>query len=132
MACPRGVRSLPPRRQVRLLAATATAAQTQGVLEENNKTLETEKEFYFNKLQYLEEIITKNGLDKHDFGAALLDVMYAAEGDTIMINENSVEIATADGGRKKMTITAPVPAGEAEALIEDQPMEEQPLMDEDN
>ena len=71
-------------------------------------------------------------MDKHDFGAALLDVMYAAEGDTIMINDNSVEIATADGGRKKMMITAPVPAGEAEALIEDQPMEEQPLMDEDN
>ena len=106
--------------------------QQLGVLEENNKTLEKEREFYFNKLQYLEEIITKNGLDKHDFGAALLDVMYAAEGDTIMINDNSVEIATADGGRKKMMITAPVPVGEAEALIEDQPMEEQPLMDEDN
>jgi|TARA_B110000503_G_C7018896_1_gene358867 hypothetical protein len=61
--------------------------------------------------------------------------MYAAEGDTIMIdNGGSVEIVTADGGRKKMTITAPVPpaTGEAQALIEDQPMEEQPLMDEDN
>ena len=117
-------------------AAELAAAQQQlGVLEENNKTLETEREFYFNKLQYLEEIITKNGLDKHDFGAALLDVMYAAEDDTIMIdNGGSVEIVTADGGRKKMTITAPVPpaTGEAQALIEDQPMEEQPLMDEDN
>ena len=99
-------------------------------MEENNKTLETEREFYFNKLQYLEEIITKNGLDKHDFGAALLDVMYAAEGDTIMIGDvGSVEIVTADGSRKKMTITNP---GDGQALIEDQPMEEQPLMDEDN
>jgi hypothetical protein len=67
--------------------------------------LETEREFYFNKLQYLEEIITKNGLDKQDFGQALLDVMYAAEGDTIMIDaQGSVEIVTADGGRKKITI----------------------------
>jgi RP/EB family microtubule-associated protein len=75
------------------------------VLVENNKTLETEREFYFNKLQYLEEIITKNGLDKQDFGQALLDVMYAAEGDTIMIDaQGSVEIVTADGGRKKITI----------------------------
>jgi microtubule-associated protein, RP/EB family len=78
------------------------------VLEENNKTLETEREFYFNKLQYLEEIITKNGLDKHDFGAALLDVMYAAEGDTIMIDaQGSVEIVTADGARKKLAISSP-------------------------
>jgi hypothetical protein len=106
------------------------------VLEENNKTLETEREFYFNKLQYLEEIITKNGLDKHDFGAALLDVMYAAEGDNIMIDTTGdVEIVTADGGRKKMAISAlPSPGAQvdAQALIEDQPMEEQPLMDEDN
>jgi hypothetical protein len=81
--------------------------QQAAVLEENNKTLETEREFYFNKLQYLEEIITKNGLDKRDFGAALLDVMYAAEGDTIMIDATgSVEIVTADGARKKMTIAS--------------------------
>lgn len=112
-------------------AAEVQALQQQlGVLEENNKTLETEREFYFNKLQYLEEIITKNGLDKQDFGAALLDVMYAAEGDSIMIDTGgSVEIVTADGGRKKMTIVNPA---DAQALIEDAPMEEQPLMDEDN
>jgi hypothetical protein len=87
----------------------ASALQQQiAVLEDNNKTLETEREFYFNKLQYLEEIITKNGLDKHDFGAALLDVMYAAEGDTIMIDaEGSVEIVTADGARKKLKISKP-------------------------
>lgn len=99
------------------------------VLEENNKTLETEREFYFNKLQYLEEIITKNGLDKADFGQALLDVMYAAEGDTIMIDaQGSVEIVTADGGRKKINIAN----AEANAMMEDQPMEEQPLVDDDN
>lgn len=100
------------------------------VLEENNKTLETEREFYFNKLQYLEEIITKNGLEKHDFGQALLDVMYAAEGDTIMIDEaGSVEIVTADGGRKKITITNAA----AQGLMDDQPMEEeQPLADDEN
>lgn len=58
--------------------------------------------------------------------------MYAAEGDSIMIdNEGSVEIVTADGGRKKMTISNPAEAN-TQALIEDAPMEEQPLMDEDN
>ena len=103
--------------------------QQAAVLEENNKTLETEREFYFNKLQYLEEIITKNGLDKRDFGAALLDVMYAAEGDTILIDATgSVEIVTADGARKKMTIAS----ADQEALMEDQPMEEQPLVDDDD
>ena len=55
--------------------------------------------------------------------------MYAAEGDTIMIDaQGSVEIVTADGGRKKITITNEA----ANALIEDQPMEEQPLVDDDN
>lgn len=98
------------------------------VLEENNRTLETEREFYFNKLQYLEEIITKNALEKHDYGLALLDVMYAAEGDTIMIDaQGSVEIVTADGGRKKFTIANTA----QQALIEEQPLEEQPLVDDD-
>ena len=55
--------------------------------------------------------------------------MYAAEGDTIMIDvQGSVEIVTADGGRKKITITNEA----ANALIEDQPMEEQPLVEDDN
>jgi hypothetical protein len=80
-------------------------------------------------LQYLEEIITKNGLDKHDFGAALLDVMYAAEGDSIMIDaQGQVEIVTADGARKKLAITNP----DARNLIEDQPLEEQPLVENDD
>ena len=52
--------------------------------------------------------------------------MYAAEGDSILIDEQgSVEIVTADGGRKKITIRN----AEANALIEDQIMEEQPLVD---
>jgi sRNA-binding carbon storage regulator CsrA len=51
-----------------------------------------------------------------DFGQALLDVMYAAEGDTIMIDaQGSVEIVTADGGRKKITINN----ADSNALIED-------------
>ena len=55
--------------------------------------------------------------------------MYAAEGDTIMIGDGSVEIVGTDGTRKQLPITSP---GSGQALIEDQPMEEQPLMDEDN
>lgn len=99
-------------------------------MEENNKTLETEREFYFNKLQYIEEIITKNGLDRYEHGKALLDVMYAAEEDTVMVgNEGQVEIVASDGQRK----TYDLKASEAAALTEDQPMqEEQPLADEDD
>lgn len=45
--------------------------------------------------------------------------MYAAEGDEILIEASgSIEIITADGGRKKMPVTNPV-SGEAQALIED-------------
>lgn len=72
----------------------------------------------------MEEILTKNGLDKFDYGKVLLDVMYAAEDDQIIIDgTGAVEVITADGARKKTVLNAG-----NDAAMED----EQPMVDDDN
>lgn len=49
----------------------------------NNDTLEKEREFYFMKLQYIEQIIKLNGFEEGPLGGGVLNVMYAGEDDQI-------------------------------------------------
>lgn len=43
--------------------------------------LEKEREFYFNKLQFIESAIKLNELDDNAIGAGILNILYAGEGD---------------------------------------------------
>ena len=53
----------------------------------NNEVLEKEREFYFMKLQYIEQIIKLNGLEDGLLGGGVLNVMYAGEDDKVEVNE---------------------------------------------
>ena len=43
--------------------------------------LEKEREFYFMKLQFIEQAIKLNGLEENGVGAGVLNIMYAGEED---------------------------------------------------
>ena len=45
--------------------------------------LEREREFYFNKLQFIEQAMKVNGLDEHPIAGAVLNIMYAGEEDQV-------------------------------------------------
>ena len=63
----------------------------------------------------------------------LLDVMYAAEDDNIMIGaDGSIEITGADGTTKKMEVSKGQQPEAGADLTEDAQMDEQPLDDDEN
>ena len=67
-------------------------------MQENNQVLEKEREFYFMKLQYIEQALKLNGLDENTIGAAVLNIMYAGEDDLVSVNEETGDIElTAEG-----------------------------------
>jgi hypothetical protein len=61
-------------------------------LQENNNVLEKEREFYFMKLQYIEQCIKLNGLDENVLGNGVLQIMYAGEEDQVAVNEETGDI----------------------------------------
>lgn len=50
-------------------------------MQENNQVLEKEREFYFMKLQYIEQALKLNGLEENAVGSGVLNIMYAGEED---------------------------------------------------
>ena len=54
--------------------------------------LEKEREFYFMKLQYIEQAIKLNGLEENLIGAGVLNIMYAGEEDEVAVNDATGDI----------------------------------------
>ena len=61
-------------------------------LQENNNVLEKEREFYFMKLQYIEQALKLNGLEESVIGNGVLNIMYAGEDDQVAVNEETGDI----------------------------------------
>ena len=68
-------------------------------LSSNNQLLDKEREFYFGKLRLIEEIITKNGLNKSVVGESVLKVLYAGEDEQMDI-DGSGNIVIRTGGQE--------------------------------
>ena len=48
-------------------------------LEQNNGILDREREFYFNKLQQVEQALKNSGLEQSSIGEGLLAILYASD-----------------------------------------------------
>ena len=51
----------------------------------NNEVLEKERALYFGKLQQMEEVIQKKGIELSTLGQGLLEILYAGDDDKVEI-----------------------------------------------
>jgi len=73
-------------------------------LQENNNVLEKEREFYFMKLQYIEQALKLNGMEEDAIGSAMLNIMYAGEDDQVNVNEETGNIELVAEGESEPKI----------------------------
>lgn len=71
-------------------ASTAEVKELQSKVTElklNNDTLDREREFYFGKLRDIEEMLQKRGLEQDPIASDILKVLYAAEEESVTVDE---------------------------------------------
>ena len=74
-------------------------------LESENKVLESERMFYFDKLQMVEEVILQNKLEESGLGKAIVAILYAEESEKVdLLPEGQVSIKAADGATKTFVV----------------------------
>lgn len=100
-------------------------------MKDNNTVLEKEREFYFNKLQQIEQALKLNNYDDTPIGTGLLNIMYAGEGDQVEVDEGGALIIVQEDGKQnvydlKQAAAATEPAGE-QNLLEANPGYEMPI-----
>ena len=66
-------------------------------MKDNNAVLEKEREFYFNKLQQIEQALKLNNYDDTPIGTGLLNIMYAGEEDEVQVDDNGALIIVQEG-----------------------------------
>ena len=77
----------------RLGGGGASAAESKALKEQvnelklNNDTLDREREFYFGKLQDIENMLQKRGLEADPLGAEVLKILYASEEEKVTVDE---------------------------------------------
>jgi hypothetical protein len=59
--------------------------------------LDKEREFYFQKLRLIEEMVQKKGFEAHPIGDAVLKILYAGEDEGMDINGDGDLLITAGG-----------------------------------
>jgi len=73
-------------------------------MQENNQVLEKEREFYFMKLQYIEQALKLNGMEDNAVGSGVLNIMYAGEEDQVTVNETTGDIEVLAEGESEIKI----------------------------
>ena len=74
-------------------------------LETDNRVLEKERQYYFDKLQMVETVILANQMENQGLGKAIIEILYAGEKDAVdILDGGQVTVKAADGSVKTIAV----------------------------
>ena len=116
------------------LVEIASLNEKVDAMKENNLVLEKEREFYFNKLQQIEQALKFNDYESSPIGTGLLNIMYAGEEDQVEVLDSGDLNIVQEG--KQTVYNLKQPAGPTQAIAETNLLEaqknyEMPIDDDD-